>query len=185
MIPPTLPSPTAHIVMVEIDRDTGEPRITHYTAIDDVGKVINPMIVEGQMVGGVAQGVGQALWEHAVYDEGGQLLSGSFMDYAMPRADGFQRSMRNAMRPHHRPILWGSKAPVRWARLRRPSRWQMQLWMRWRPLACATWRCRIHHKKSGRPCKPAQTNNPPRQPSPRAGAEWQTRSGSGEGWGGV
>jgi carbon-monoxide dehydrogenase large subunit len=80
---------SAHIAMVEIDRATGEPRITHYTAIDDVGKVINPMIVEGQMVGGVAQGVGQALWEHAVYDESGQLLSGSFMDYAMPRADGF------------------------------------------------------------------------------------------------
>lgn len=80
---------SAHIAMVEIDRDTGEPRITHYTAIDDVGKVINPMIVEGQVVGGVAQGVGQALWEHAVYDEAGQLLSGSFMDYAMPRADGF------------------------------------------------------------------------------------------------
>lgn len=80
---------SAHICMVEIDKDTGEPTITHYTAIDDVGNVINPMIVEGQMVGGVAQGVGQALWEHGVYDEGGQLLSGSFMDYAMPRADGF------------------------------------------------------------------------------------------------
>jgi carbon-monoxide dehydrogenase large subunit len=80
---------SAHVCMVEIDRDSGEPKITHYTAIDDVGKVINPMIVEGQVVGGVAQGVGQALWEQAVYDEGGQLLSGSFMDYAMPRADGF------------------------------------------------------------------------------------------------
>ncbi len=80
---------SAHIVMVEIDRDTGETKVVHYTAIDDVGNVINPMIVEGQVVGGVAQGVGQALWEHAVYDEAGQLLSGSFMDYAMPRADGF------------------------------------------------------------------------------------------------
>ncbi len=80
---------SAHIAMVEIDRDTGQVSLTHYTAIDDVGKVINPMIVEGQMVGGVAQGVGQALWEHAIYDESGQLLSGSFMDYAMPRADGF------------------------------------------------------------------------------------------------
>ena len=51
--------------------------------------VINPLIVEGQIVGGIAQGVGQALWEHGVYDENGQLLSGSMMDYAMPRADGF------------------------------------------------------------------------------------------------
>jgi len=80
---------SAHIAMVEIDRDTGHPTITHYTAIDDVGKVINPLIVEGQVVGGVAQGVGQALWEYAVYDESGQLLSGSMMDYAVPRADGF------------------------------------------------------------------------------------------------
>lgn len=81
---------SAHIAMVEVDRETGEVKLTHYTSVDDVGKVINPLIVEGQMVGGVAQGVGQALWEHGVYDdETGQLLSGSMMDYAMPRADGF------------------------------------------------------------------------------------------------
>jgi carbon-monoxide dehydrogenase large subunit len=57
--------------------------------VDDVGKVINPMIVEGQILGGIAQGVGQALWEGAVYDDQGQLLSGTLMDYAIPRADGF------------------------------------------------------------------------------------------------
>lgn len=82
---------SAHIAMVEVDRNTGEVKLTHYTSVDDVGKVINPLIVEGQMVGGVAQGVGQALWEHGVYDETGQLLSGSMMDYAMPRADGFPK----------------------------------------------------------------------------------------------
>jgi carbon-monoxide dehydrogenase large subunit len=80
---------SAHIAMVEVDRQTGQVKLTHYTAIDDVGSVINPMIVEGQMVGGVAQGVGQTLWEQAIYTEDGQLLSGSFMDYAIPRADGF------------------------------------------------------------------------------------------------
>jgi carbon-monoxide dehydrogenase large subunit len=57
------------------------------TAVDDVGRVINPMIVEGQVQGGLAQGIGQALLEHAIYDRSGQLLSGSFMDYTMPRAD--------------------------------------------------------------------------------------------------
>jgi carbon-monoxide dehydrogenase large subunit len=57
--------------------------------VDDVGNVINPMIVEGQILGGIAQGVGQALWEGAVYDDEGQLLSGTMMDYALPRADGF------------------------------------------------------------------------------------------------
>lgn len=80
---------SAHIAMVEVDKETGEAKITHYTAIDDVGNVINPMIVEGQMQGGVAQGVGQALLEHGIYDEDGQLLTGSFLDYAMPRADNF------------------------------------------------------------------------------------------------
>jgi len=78
---------SSHIAMIEIDPNTGEVELHDYTAVDDVGKVINPMIVEGQIVGGVAQGVGQALWEHGVYDDDGQLLSGSFMDYAMPRAD--------------------------------------------------------------------------------------------------
>jgi aerobic carbon-monoxide dehydrogenase large subunit len=80
---------SAHIAQVEIDRDTGEVTIERYVAVDDVGKVINPMIVNGQIVGGIIQGVGQALWEHGIYDENGQLLSGSMMDYALPRADQF------------------------------------------------------------------------------------------------
>ncbi len=80
---------SAHVAEVEIDPDTGEVTVQSYAAVDDVGTVINPMIVEGQIVGGIAQGFGQALWEHGVYDDSGQLLSGSMMDYAMPRADGF------------------------------------------------------------------------------------------------
>jgi carbon-monoxide dehydrogenase large subunit len=77
----------AHACEVEVDRDTGEIRLLGYWGVDDVGTVINPMIVEGQIHGGIAQGLGQALREHCVYDrESGQLLSGSFMDYALPRA---------------------------------------------------------------------------------------------------
>ncbi len=76
-----------HIAEVEIDPDTGVTTVVHFTAVDDVGRVINPMIVEGQVQGGVAQGIGQALLENAVYDNSGQLLSGSMMDYTMPRAD--------------------------------------------------------------------------------------------------
>ncbi len=76
-----------HVAEVEIDPDTGVTRVVHFTAVDDVGRVINPMIVEGQIQGGVAQGIGQALLEHAIYDASGQLLSGSMMDYTMPRAD--------------------------------------------------------------------------------------------------
>jgi carbon-monoxide dehydrogenase large subunit len=76
-----------HIAEIEIDRDTGIVEVVNFVAVDDVGRVINPMIVEGQVQGGVAQGIGQALLENAVYDKGGQLLSGSMMDYTMPRAD--------------------------------------------------------------------------------------------------
>jgi carbon-monoxide dehydrogenase large subunit len=78
-----------HICEVEIDPDTGHVEIAGWTAVDDFGTVINPMIVEGQVHGGVAQGVGQALLESAVYDAEGQLVSGSFMDYSMPRAENF------------------------------------------------------------------------------------------------
>ena len=77
----------SHVCEVEIDPDTGHVRIDRYTAIDDVGRAINPLILHGQAHGGIVQGVGQALWEHSCYDtESGQLLAGSFMDYAMPRA---------------------------------------------------------------------------------------------------
>jgi len=83
---PTYPN-GCHICEVEIDPETGAVALTRYAGVDDVGRVINPMIVDGQMHGGVAQGAGQALGEHCVYDDDGQLLTGSFMDYALPRAD--------------------------------------------------------------------------------------------------
>ncbi|MGE0311635.1 MAG: xanthine dehydrogenase family protein molybdopterin-binding subunit [Lautropia sp.] len=78
----------SYICEVEVDRDTGRTRIVQFVAVDDFGNVVNPMIVEGQVHGGLAQGIGQALLEGASYDpESGQLLTGSYMDYAMPRAD--------------------------------------------------------------------------------------------------
>lgn len=83
----TFPNGT-QICEVEVDPDTGVVKIVRFAAVDDFGRVINPMIVEGQVHGGLVQGIGQALLEHAIYDEdSGQLLTGSFMDYAMPRAD--------------------------------------------------------------------------------------------------
>jgi len=75
-----------HVCEVEIDPTTGVAEVVKYTAVNDFGTIVNPMIVDGQLHGGVAQGIGQCLLEHVVYDEQGQLLSGSFMDYAMPRA---------------------------------------------------------------------------------------------------
>ncbi|HTP94456.1 MAG TPA: molybdopterin cofactor-binding domain-containing protein, partial [Burkholderiales bacterium] len=77
----------SHICEVEIDPQTGTTQIVNFTAVDDFGKVINPMIVEGQVHGGLAQGIGQALLEGCRYDDAGQLLTGSFMDYSIPRAD--------------------------------------------------------------------------------------------------
>jgi aerobic carbon-monoxide dehydrogenase large subunit len=77
----------AHAAEVTVDQDTGVVRLVNYTAVDDYGVLVNPMVASGQVHGAIAQGVGQALLEHAVYDEDGQLLAGSFMDYAMPRAD--------------------------------------------------------------------------------------------------
>src|SRR5258708_39586891 len=77
----------AHIAEIEIDPDTGHVAVVKYTCVDDCGVIINPLLVAGQVHGGVVQGLGQALLEHTAYDpDSGQLVAGSFMDYAMPRA---------------------------------------------------------------------------------------------------
>ena len=78
-----------HVAVVEIDAETGEVKLERYIAVDDVGKVINPMIVDGQVHGGIAQGIAQALWEYGAYDESGQLVTASMMDYAVPKAEFF------------------------------------------------------------------------------------------------
>ncbi len=84
---PTYPNGT-HLVEVEIDPETGVTEIDKYWIVDDFGATVNPMLLAGQVHGGIVQGIGQALYEHTVYDEDGQLLTASFLDYCMPRADG-------------------------------------------------------------------------------------------------
>ena len=79
----------AHIAVTEVDGETGEVQLRNYFAVDDCGRVLNPMLVDGQIHGGLAQGIGQALWEEHVYDENGQLLTGELMDYALPKAHNF------------------------------------------------------------------------------------------------
>ena len=79
----------SHIAEVEIDPETGDVKLDKYTAVDDFGTIVNPTIVEGQVHGGIAQGIGQALTENAEYDSTGQLITASYMDYTMPRADNF------------------------------------------------------------------------------------------------
>lgn len=95
-----------HIAQVEVDADTGQVTIQKYVAVDDVGKVINPMIVEGQVLGGIAQGVGQALWEHGAYDEHGQLIASTLLEYAVPHASGFPmiESGRTETPSPHNPL---------------------------------------------------------------------------------
>src|SRR4029079_10423365 len=77
----------SHVSVVEVDPETGHVQLQRYVALDDCGPQINPIIVEGQVHGGVVQGIGQALWEEAVYDEAGQLVTQLTLDYAVPRAD--------------------------------------------------------------------------------------------------
>jgi aerobic carbon-monoxide dehydrogenase large subunit len=90
----------SHVCEVEVDPETGKVEIVAYTAVDDCGTVMNPLIVDGQVHGGIAQGIGQAMTEHLVYDqETGQMLTGSFMDYGMPRA-------------HHLPHLRTAFSPT-------------------------------------------------------------------------
>src|SRR5207237_9337021 len=77
----------SYVGEVEVDRETGASQVVAFTAVDDFGKIINPMIVEGQVHGGLAQGIGQALTENWSYDDSGQLVSGSLLDYCIPRAN--------------------------------------------------------------------------------------------------
>jgi carbon-monoxide dehydrogenase large subunit len=84
---PTYPNGT-HIAEVEIDPDTGVTTIANYVIVDDFGATVNPILLEGQVHGGIAQGIGQAMFERTVYDPDGQLLTASFLDYTLPRADG-------------------------------------------------------------------------------------------------
>jgi carbon-monoxide dehydrogenase large subunit len=110
----------SHVCEVEVDGDTGVVTIVNYVAVDDVGRAVNPMIVHGQVHGGIAQGVGQAMWEQCVYDPSdGQVLTGSFMDYAMPRADllpSFVTEMSEVPSPTHplgiRPAGEGGTTPA-------------------------------------------------------------------------
>jgi carbon-monoxide dehydrogenase large subunit len=109
----------SHVCEVEIDPELGTVEVVKYSAVDDVGRAVNPMIIDGQTHGGIAQGLGQALMEQCFYDAGGQLLSGSFMDYAMPRADAlpfFDTAISETPTPLHplgiRPAGEGGTTPA-------------------------------------------------------------------------
>ncbi len=112
-----------HIAVVEIDPETGAVALLRYVCVDDVGNVINPMIVDGQVHGGLAQGIGQALWEEAVYDDDGQLLTATMMDYALPRAHKLPNFETGRTVTPARTTRWGSRAWAKPGRSRRRRRW--------------------------------------------------------------
>ena len=138
----------AHIALVEIDRDSGELHVLRYLAVDDCGPLINPQLVEGQVVGGLAQGFGQALGEEIVYDDNGQLLTGSMMDYFVPKA-GLMPTHRNGAHgyPESQSIPWESRESGRPAPPDHRQRWSTRCWMHLRRSASNTLTC--HSRRSG------------------------------------
>ncbi len=138
-----------HICELEIDPDTGTLEILNYSVMDDFGTALNPLLLQGQVHGGVGQGVGQALTEKTVYDkDSGQLLSGSFMDYALPRA---------GCRPE--PIRSGSRARAKRAVSAPCPRSPMRWWTRSPTSASATSRCRQPRSGSGARCATAMRSD--------------------------
>ena len=112
-VPSSFPN-GCHVAEVEIDPETGVVEVVKYSSVNDFGTIVNPLLVEGQVHGGVVQGLGQALLENAVYDADGQLLTGSFMDYAMPRAHHSPAtSASSAIRCRRRPIRSAPRAAAK------------------------------------------------------------------------
>ena len=153
-IPPTTFPAGCHICEVEVDRETGESEIVAWTAVDDFGTVVNPMIVEGQVHGGIAQGVGQALLEGAIYDKDGQLVTGSLMDYCVPRARSADAQGRRDEDQGAVKIRSASRAAARPARSRRRSPSSTPSPTRSAP---RIWRCRPPRRRCGRHCRKSAT----------------------------
>ena len=103
------------IAVVSIDPDTGSPTFERFVSVDDVGNVINPMLVEGQLIGGAVQGIGEVLWEQVAYDDNGQLLTGTLMDYAVPQRRGSRCSNWIGRSRRHPRTRWAPKVSVKLA----------------------------------------------------------------------
>lgn len=171
---PTFPN-GMHVVEVEIDPDTGVTEVVKYTVLDDFGVTLNPLMLEGQIHGGIAQGLGQALMERTVYDEGGQLLTASLTDYCLPRAGTCRGSISPPATCRARPTRSVSRAPARpgrSGRARRSStRWSMRCTG---PTASPTSTCRRRRRRCGaRSVPPAREKDRPRPEPARPSAPWR------------
>ncbi len=127
-----------HIAVVEVDADTGKTELQRFIAVDDCGKVINPMLVDGQLHGGIAQGMSQALMEECVYGDDGQLLTGSLMDYNMPKADQLPSFELDRTETPTRSTPWAPRASARPAPSARRRPWSTPWSTRWRRSASST-----------------------------------------------
>ncbi len=139
----------AHLAVVEVDSETGNVEILRYVAIDDCGRVLNHELAEAQLHGALAQGIGQALFEEMVYDQDGQLLSGTLMDYALPLAKNCPRLSATSLKRPRPPTRWASKAsanPALSARLPQSSTPSSTLWPPW---GSARLICRSPARRSG------------------------------------
>ena len=106
----------AHVCVVDVDAETGKVDVVRWVAVDDCGPAINPMLIDGQIHGGVAHGIGQALYEQVVYNADGQLITGTFVDYALPTAEELPCSKPTARSPLRLPTRSASRASARRAR---------------------------------------------------------------------
>ena len=152
-----------HLCAVEVDTETGEVKIRNYTCVDDVGKVVNPLIVEGQVHGGLVQGIAQALFEEAVYDDSGTLVTGSFVDYLVPSAADLPSFTTDRTETPATATRSASRASARPARSprRRPSSTRSST--RSGSSASTTSRCRARRTGSGQRCsmrRPARRRRP-------------------------
>jgi carbon-monoxide dehydrogenase large subunit len=151
-----------HIVAVEVDRDTGQVKILKYIAVDDCGKQVNPLLVEGQVQGGIAQSIGAALMEQTVYDENGQLLTGEFMDYAIPRAVDIPEYVLGSTETPSPSNPLGVKGVGEAERSGRRPRLRTLSSMRSRRSESATSICRLRQSGSGARSREREVRHDPR-----------------------
>ena len=154
-----------HLAAMEVDTETGRVTIRRYVCVDDVGNALNPLIVEGQVHGGLAQGIAQALFEEANYDEQGTLVNGTFVDYTLPSASDLPSFTTDRTETPATGNRWASRASRRPARSHRRRRSSTRCWTR-----CATWasrtsRCRARRSACGGPSRRGRAVPPRRRRS--------------------
>src|SRR5215470_9571835 len=143
----------AHAVVVEVSRETGQVTILRYAGVHDCGRIVNPRLVEGQIIGGIAQGLGQALTEDVVYSSEGQPLTGSLLDYALPKAHDVPHLILETLEVPSPTNPLGRRGSGRCPRSRRQRRWRMRCWTRWLASECVISIRHLRQRRYGGRCR--------------------------------